>query len=174
MNVIKQVDAKIDSVLKTVFHPSLAMTLIHVLLIAYASKIAPSPPKVVLDLFENIYFKLFVFSLILWTAQVSPVTSILIALAFLVTINYTTTGKLWETLANTSGPAVITSSSGQQAVVVPVAAPTTAPTTAPTLEDESVDSGCYPLRSYDMTQVSGSKDSSEISFEDYQEFNSTL
>lgn len=75
---------------------------IHLFLMLYAARIAPQMPPVVIKLFENMYFKLLVFSLILWTAQFSPSTAILISIAFLVTTNYATTGKVWEFLENTT------------------------------------------------------------------------
>jgi hypothetical protein len=62
----------------------------------YAARIAPKLPDAVLVLFENQYFKLFIFSLILWTAQFSPSTSILITIAFMVSINYANQKPLWE------------------------------------------------------------------------------
>jgi len=98
----------LDKYVKT---PTFVRGVVHLLLMLYVARIAPSPPKAVLDLFENVYFRLFVFSMVLWTAQFSPSTSILITLAFLVTVNYTTTGKVWELLENTEE---------QPAVIVPV------------------------------------------------------
>ena len=99
---ITMLDDKVSDILRYIEKPTFVKGLVYLSLILYAARIAPVPPKPVLDLFENVYFKLFVFSLILWTAQISPSTSILIALAFMVTINYTTTGKIWEMLDNVS------------------------------------------------------------------------
>ena len=104
-NIIQTVDTNLNSILDNfVKKPTLIRGAVHLLLMLYAAKLAPTPPKIVLDLFDNVYFKLFAFSLILWTAQFSPSTSILLALAFMVTINYSTTGKIWEMLENTSTP----------------------------------------------------------------------
>lgn len=80
--------------------PTIIKGVVHLFLILYAARLAPVPPKQVLVLIENVYFKLACFSLILWSAQFSPSTSILIALAFMVTINYSTTGKVWEMMEN--------------------------------------------------------------------------
>lgn len=80
--------------------PTIIKGVVHLFLILYAARLAPVPPKQVLILIENVYFKLACMSLILWSAQFSPSTSILIALAFMVTINYTTTGKVWEMMEN--------------------------------------------------------------------------
>jgi hypothetical protein len=111
-NGVQAFDKTVGNVLdKYVKTPTFVKAVVHLLLMLYVARIAPSPPKPVLDLFENIYFRLFVFSMVLWTAQFSPSTSILIALAFLVTVNYTTTGKVWELLENTQD---------QNSVIVPV------------------------------------------------------
>lgn len=97
MEIIKNLDNGINSVLvKLIKEPTLIRATIHLLLMLYAARIAPSLPSVVLDLFENQYFKLFIFALILWTAQFSPSTSILIAIAFMVSVNYANKKPLWE------------------------------------------------------------------------------
>jgi ribosomal protein L18E len=51
---------------------------------------------------DNPYFKLFVFALVLWSAQLSPSTSILVALAFMMTMNYLNQKPVWEFLENTA------------------------------------------------------------------------
>ena len=97
MEVIKKLDNGINSILSTLIkEPTLIRGAIHLLLMLYAARIAPKLPDAVLALFENQYFKLFIFSLILWTAQFSPSTSILIAIAFMVSINYVNQKPLWE------------------------------------------------------------------------------
>lgn len=102
-NIVQSFDYNINSILENyVRKPTIIKAIVQLLLMLYAVKLAPTPPPVVLQLFTNTYFKLFIFSLILWTAQVSPSTAILIAVAFMITINYTTTGKIWEMMDNTS------------------------------------------------------------------------
>lgn len=99
--LIQNFDSGVDSILQdTIRKPTFIRAIVHLLLILYAVRLAPVPPKAVLDLFDNVYFKLFIFSLVLWTARFSPSTSILIALAFMVTMNYSSTGKLWEMMDN--------------------------------------------------------------------------
>lgn len=229
MDYIQQIDKTVNKSLETVLKkPSLVKGVIHMLLLMYAARIAPTLPKQVTDLFTNSYFRLFVFSLILWTAQVSPVTSVLIALAFMVSVNYANQQPLFEFLENEPlmamskdtvidtavasvqqqvtespvvnnvtqesntiliqptivstpegtqvvtptvvvAPVVVSTPDGQQVVVkpdvtlietpAPVAqstpapapaapAPTEQPTVPPTAE-----SGCYPIRTYDMSKV---------------------
>ena len=102
MDYVKTFDNNINDVLSQfVRKPTLIRGIIHLLLILYSARLAPSLPKKVLLLFENQYFKLFIFSLILWTAQFSPSTSILIALAFMVTVNYANQKPMWEFIENT-------------------------------------------------------------------------
>ena len=97
MEIIKKLDNGVNSILSTLMkEPTLIRGSIHLLLMLYAARIAPKLPDAVLVLFENQYFKLFIFSLILWTAQFSPSTSILIAIAFMVSINYVNQKPLWE------------------------------------------------------------------------------
>ena len=135
MDYIKTLDTSVTSVLNDyVKKPTIIRGIVHLLLILYAARLAPSLPAPVLMLFENQYFKLFIFSLILWTAQFSPSTSILIALAFMITVNYSTNKPLWEFLENTteevpspSGPStpVEAVAALAQAAVTPTAAPPT-------------------------------------------------
>jgi len=120
---IKQFDDKINNGLsKFVRKPTLVRGMVHLLLILYAARIAPALPKQVNVVFENAYFKLFVFSMILWTAQFSPSTSILLAVAFLVSTNFVNNKPLWEFLENvqsdpTTPPMAPTKQVGVDAVV---------------------------------------------------------
>ena len=98
---VKTFDTTVSSTLQRLEQPVIVRALVTLFLMLYAARIAPAPPQVILDLFGNFYFRLFIFTLILWTAQLSPSTAILIALAFLITINYSNSGKLFEPLENT-------------------------------------------------------------------------
>ena len=174
MEYVKTFDTTITSTLNQYMKkPTIIRGVIHLLLILYAARIAPSLPKPVLELFENQYFKLFVFSLILWTAQFSPSTSILIALAFMITVNYSTKKPLWEFLENTSetappaetapaAPAEVPAPAPAEAPAAPApaeatAAPAPAPVPAPAPEAPkavvSEPASCYPIRRYDMSKV---------------------
>lgn len=75
--------------------------LLHLLIILYATRFAPSLPKPVQDLVSNQYFQLLVFFLILVLANQKPATALLIGLAFLLTMNYINTGKFLERMENT-------------------------------------------------------------------------
>jgi hypothetical protein len=102
MEQIKDFDSAAEKLMSQYLKkPTLIKGVIHLFLILYAARVAPRPPKAVLDLFENQYFKLFFFSLILWTAQFSPSTSLLIAISFMITMNYFNKKALWEFMENT-------------------------------------------------------------------------
>lgn len=102
MEYLKDFDVTINKSLSPVMKPTFVKAIIHLLLVLYAARIAPRLPRSVYDLFENQYFKLFIFSLILWTAQFSPSISILISLAFIMTINYANRQPIWEFMENES------------------------------------------------------------------------
>jgi len=100
MEYLKDFDVTINKTISPVMKPTFVKAIVHLLLVLYAARIAPQLPRVVYKLFENQYFKLFIFSLILWTAQFSPSISILISLAFIMTINYANQQPIWEFMEN--------------------------------------------------------------------------
>ena len=159
MEYVNTFDTQFSNILNQyVKKPTLIRGVVHLLLILYVARLAPSLPQQVLILFENQYFKLFIFSLVLWTAQFSPSTSILIALAFMVTVNYSTNKALWEFLENveSAAPMVVESAAPMVApMVVETAAPV--PMVAAVTEVPkavvSEPAECYPIRRYDMSKV---------------------
>jgi hypothetical protein len=107
-DTLKAFNGQMNDLLDTyVKKPTLINGIVHLLLILYAAKLAPQLPASILKLFDNTYFKLFVFSMILWTSQFNPSTAILIAIAFLVSTNYLNNKPLFEFLDNTNGTASI-------------------------------------------------------------------
>ena len=100
MEYLKDFDVTINKTFSPVIKPTFIRAIVHLLLVLYAARIAPRLPRPVYDLFENQYFKLFIFSLILWTAQFSPSTSILISLAFIMSVNYSNQQPIWEFMEN--------------------------------------------------------------------------
>lgn len=104
MEYVKQFDVAVNDLMVRVYkRPAMVSAVVHMLIILYATKLAPELPRSVLNIVQNPYFKLFIFSLILWTAKVSPSTSILVALAFMITMNYANSKPLWEFLDNVGG-----------------------------------------------------------------------
>jgi len=106
MEYLKDFDVTINKTFSPVIKPTFIRAIVHLLLVLYAARIAPRLPRPVYDLFENQYFKLFIFSLILWTAQFSPSTSILISLAFIMTVNYSNQQPIWEFMENVDNNAM--------------------------------------------------------------------
>jgi hypothetical protein len=162
-NLTKQFDAQINNILNNLIKKQyIVKGIVHLLLILYVARLAPTLPQQVLTLFENAYFKLFVFSLVLWTAQFSPSTSILIALGFMVSVNYATNKPLWEFLKNIesrpmdyqqteSQPMEYHSSVEHMAPIEEQPQPVQQP--QPDVQQNA--SGCYPIRKVDMTNVVG-------------------
>jgi len=116
MDYIELFDKNLNQAMNGLKSQSIIKGVIHLLLALYVARLAPELPKEVTDLFGNQYFRLFIFALVLWTAQFSPSTSILIALAFMVSMNYATQKPLWEFLENTQSPDVVTAPSKDIAV----------------------------------------------------------
>lgn len=101
MEYVKKFDTVANDLMNRVYRrPQIVSALVHMLIILYAARLAPELPVAVLRIVNNPYFKLFIFALILWTAKASPSTSILIALAFMVTMNYVNNKVLWEFMGN--------------------------------------------------------------------------
>lgn len=120
-SILKTVDKTVSQALSDVT-PGVVRGVIHLLLALYAVRFAPDLPKGIQTLFTNQYFRLFIFSLILWTAKFSPTTAIMISVAFMLSVNYATDKPLWEFLEN------VTDETKQVAPeVAPVAAPVAAP-----------------------------------------------
>lgn len=100
MEYIKDLDSTVEKTMSPFKKTAYLKAILHLVLVLYAARLAPSLPVEVLSLFENQYFKLFIFSIILWTAQFSPSTSILIAISFMVSMNAVNKKPLWEFLEN--------------------------------------------------------------------------
>ena len=176
MDYIMSADKTVEKTLSPYLKKTVIVKgIIHLLIVLYAAKLAPELPKAVTDLFANSYFRLFVFSLILWTAQFSPSTSLLIALAFMITVNYSMNKPLWEFLENVEGAPKQQMAPVEYVPVIPEKtdlplpeitgmmekqelAPIEAPETAVPTEPKLV--GCYPERTVDMTNVTGFSDES--------------
>jgi len=55
--------------------------------VLYASNVAPRLPEVVMDLFNNPVFKVFVLFLVAFVANKNPAVALLVSIAFMVTLN---------------------------------------------------------------------------------------
>lgn len=94
------IDNTIDQALREVTQPVVVRGLIHLLLALYVVRLAPELPKSLTSVFDNQYLKLLVFAIVLWTAQFSPSTAIMIAFAFMVSVNIAMNKPIWEMLEN--------------------------------------------------------------------------
>lgn len=72
------------------------ITALGLILIVYASYAVPKLPLNILKLFDNPLFKLLVFFLIVWLAQVNPTIAIIAAVALMVTIHTLNKAQLNE------------------------------------------------------------------------------
>jgi hypothetical protein len=70
-------------------------------LIAYIALAKPSLPSWLKDLVSNSYFKIALLAFIAWRANNNPMMSILLAVAFVITLNCATSGSVMETFAVT-------------------------------------------------------------------------
>jgi hypothetical protein len=104
MNKIKTMfntfDSRVDKVLGQITRPVIIKGVVYIIvqiaLILYITQVINMLPQNVLNIMNNDFFKLFMLAMVLWTAQNSPSISILLALAFIITTNYATKGKVWE------------------------------------------------------------------------------
>lgn len=88
MDQVKHIDATVDKALSNFIRkPTIVRGVVHLLLTLYVARVAPQLPESSAKVFQNTYFKMVVFFLVLWTARVSPSTSMLISIAFVVSMN---------------------------------------------------------------------------------------
>jgi hypothetical protein len=64
------------------------LIILKIIIILYAAKIAPTVPLKYASIFSNVYFRISILALIVWTYSHDPVASVLIAVAFFMSINY--------------------------------------------------------------------------------------
>jgi hypothetical protein len=101
MDLIKQFDTQVEKFADAYIRKqNIVFGIIFLLIILYASRISPDLPPAVVKVLSNQYFKIFALVLILWVAHVSPSMSILIAVVFLMLMNYVNGKKIWEFLNN--------------------------------------------------------------------------
>jgi len=101
MNYINKFDNIVEKYAdEYIRNKSVIFGIIFLFLMLYSAHIAPKLPSFVINIFDNSFFKLFVFVLILWVARVSLSLSILIAVVFLMTTNVMNNKKLLEFIEN--------------------------------------------------------------------------
>ena len=97
MNYISKFDSIVEKYANEYLrNKNVVYGIVFLFLMLYSAHIAPKLPLSVVQVFDNTFFKIFIFTLILWIARVSPSMSILIAVAFLMTTNVMNQKKLLE------------------------------------------------------------------------------
>lgn len=107
-NALNVVDESLYKMKNIVQSNKFVYGLVYLLLILYTVRLAPKLPERAVALINNSFFRLFIFVIILWTAKFDITTSILVSLAFMISMNYINNAPLWELLENveTTNPAV--------------------------------------------------------------------
>ena len=91
----------IEDNLRTILENKIVSTIVKIILICYSVYIAPKLSNHLLVLFDNIFFKILIISLIFYIAIVEPVIAILLAIAFVLSI-YTINNHKLKDLLNIS------------------------------------------------------------------------
>lgn len=85
----------IDSAGKTLKKP-IVKSFVNVILILYAANFAPRLPSKISMYLENVFVKIFLISIIIWLQDVSPSTSLLMSIGFVLSTNYLSGRQLLE------------------------------------------------------------------------------
>ena len=102
-SLLSQINNRSNGILHKVFADTSIMRAVIILVIAvYAAKWAPALPQEIALYFDNKYFKLIMFTIIIWSAKYSPLTSLSVAFGFIIFTNYINKAPLWEFLDNVS------------------------------------------------------------------------
>ncbi len=163
MNVVKNFDTVLNQFLQKASSQQLLKGTIQFLLILYIARIAPDVPQGVADLFKNNYFRLVVFSLVLWTAQFSPSISILLSVAFIITMNYAVSKPLWEFLENVSESEKKEEKVEEQPKEQVQAETKSQEVEVPEAQTSMSELGCYPSRRFDMAVVEPIEEGASLS-----------
>lgn len=97
---MNQIDKLVDGIFNKKSVASDALTgIVELFLILYAAQVAPQLPAYIKVLFNNFIFKILFFFAILYMAKHRPTIAMLLSIAFLLTVNYSTTGKFLENMS---------------------------------------------------------------------------
>lgn len=97
----EQLNSTLDSIMEPLKKP-MPMTFIRILIILYGSLAAPSLPLSVSKWFSNTYVRILLFAAIVYVAIDDPITSLLIAVVYFITINYATRKAIAEVTTSAS------------------------------------------------------------------------
>jgi hypothetical protein len=159
-NMSSKFDGLVEKGVKPLLQNQYFFAVIHLMLILYSGQIAPNLPPVLLNLLDNFFVKLLCMFFILILAKISPMTSLLVALAFLVTMNYVTKGKFIEMMKNIQRHREALENTVPEMSVPEIPEIHEMQTTQEMQEpfkptQMPLASGCLPDRKIDMSAVSG-------------------
>jgi hypothetical protein len=154
-NVFGKVNVAIDTGLKaSIGRNSVISGTLYLIILVYISLLTPEMPPSILAIFRNQYFKVLVFSIILWTAHIDPVVAILIAIAFLMTANIANNKSIWEFMENTMYGDFKTMNMEHLENAMEATQEMAPKPTEPKQEEKELKApGCYAYSTYDVSKV---------------------
>lgn len=102
MEQFKQISKRTEDFIQPVMNNPYFMAILKITLTLYAVHIAPNPPDFMKDLFKNTYFKMLALTFILYISQMDFQLSIILAVAFVVSMNVLAGRGALESFANYS------------------------------------------------------------------------
>ncbi|NBU33762.1 hypothetical protein EB118_02000 [bacterium] len=100
MEQLKEFSKRAEEFIQPAMTNPYIMAILKITLTLYASSIAPNPPDFMKGLFKNTYFKMLALTLILYISQVDFQLSIILSIAFVVTMNVLSGRSALESYAN--------------------------------------------------------------------------
>jgi hypothetical protein len=101
MNTLKQVEITLKTNLDKVLSNGVVMGFLKIFLVLYAVRIAPTPPEQLNKVFSNTYFKIFAIALLAYISSVDFQLAIILAIIFVLGLNYMSGRQLLESFKNT-------------------------------------------------------------------------
>lgn len=100
MNTIQTMSNKLESGVQKVLQNPYVMAIIKLTLVLYAVKIAPNPPEVLNQVFENTFFKMAALALIMYLANVDFQLSIILAVIYVIAMNLASGRQVLESFVD--------------------------------------------------------------------------
>tara|TARA_B100000524_G_C23651399_1_gene370262 strand:- start:894 stop:1601 length:708 start_codon:yes stop_codon:yes gene_type:complete len=90
----------VDNTLNLVFKNKYSSTILTIMLICYASLTRPTLPRLIVVLFENPIFRIFILSLIVYRGNKNPRFSLIVATGFTIIMDLISKKKIFDTFTN--------------------------------------------------------------------------
>ena len=102
LKYVQRFDNSVSSFLtKHITSNNVVSGVLHLLILLYITQLSPALPVAVLKIFGSVYFKIIVFAFILWSVKIDPSLSLLLAIAFIMSVNLANGLPVFEFLENT-------------------------------------------------------------------------